>query len=137
VKRLAAVLAGAAAALAACGTPSADLFVVERSGELPDAELKLLVSDGGTVRCNGGEEREMGAERLLEARTLARDLAPLLDRGLDLEPAPGVQSQLRYRVLGGEGEASFADTSPDLPRALADVQRFTRAVARESCGLDR
>jgi hypothetical protein len=133
---LAALLA-IVAGTAGCGTPAADLFVVERSGDLPDADVRLLVSDDGMVRCDGGEPRQMADGRLLEARDLARDLAPLLDRGLHLQPAPGSESLLRYEVLGGEGEASFADTSPELPPALARVQRFTRTVARESCGLDR
>lgn len=129
-------LALVAALLAAgCGTPSADLFVVERTGDLPDAELTLLVSDGGTVRCDGGEERQMAQDRLLEARELARDLAPVLEAEPRLPAAEG--SLLRYRVIAGEGEATFADTSPRLPPALAQVQRFTRAVARETCGRDR
>lgn len=118
-----------------CGTPSADLFVVERTGDLPDAKLTLLVSDGGTVRCDGGEERPMADGRLLEARELADDLAPVLADGPRLPPREG--SLLRYRVIAGEGEATFADTSADLPPALAQLQRFTRAVARESCGRDR
>lgn len=134
MRRLAAALAAVALA-AGCGTPSADLFVVERTGDLPDAKLTLLVSDGGTVRCDGGEERQMEQDRLLEARELARDLAPVLDQGPRLPAAEG--SLLRYRVIAGEGEASFADTSPRLPPALAQVQRFTRAVARETCGRDR
>ena len=130
-----AVALSAALLAAGCGTPSADLFVVERTGDLPDAELSLLVSDGGTVRCDGGEERQMAQDRLLAARDLARDLAPVLDDEPRLPAAEG--SLLRYRVIAGEGEATFADTSPRLPPALARVQRFTRAVARESCGRDR
>jgi hypothetical protein len=130
-----AALVAVAALAAGCGTPSADLFVVERTGDLPDAELTLLVSDGGTVRCDGGDEVPLHSDRLLEARELARDLAPVLDDEPRLPASDG--SLLRYRVLAGEGEASFADTSPRLPPALAEVQRFTRAVARESCGRDR
>lgn len=131
----AAALAVCAALGAACGTPSADLFVVERTGDLPDAELTLRVSDGGTVRCDGGEERALSGDRLLEARTLARDLEPVLAREPRLPAGEG--SLLRYRVIGGEGEATFADTSPRLPPVLAQLQRFTRAVARQACGRDR
>ena len=134
MRRVCAVLA-AALALGACGTPSADLFVVERSGDLPDADLELLVSDGGTVRCDGGEPRPLTGDRLLDARELADDLAPILEERPRL--AAGEGSLLRYRVIAGEGEATFADTSPALPPALAEVQRFTRAVARESCGRER
>jgi hypothetical protein len=125
----------AAAALAGCGTPSADLFVVDRTGSLPDAKLTLRVGDGGTVRCDGGEERPIASEDLLDARQLTEDLRPLLDRGARLPARPG--SLLQYRVSGEEGEASFADNSRRLPRAFGEVIRFTRKIAIEVCGRAR
>jgi hypothetical protein len=134
-RALLAVLLAAALAAAGCGTPSADLFVVEREGTLPDAKLTLRVGDGGTVRCDGGEERPISSDDLLDARQLAEDLEPLLDRGLRLEPREG--SLLRYRVSGGEGAARFADNSPNQPKAFALLIRFTRKIAMEACGRDR
>jgi len=133
VKR--AALALAAASLTACGTPSADLLVIERSGSLPDARLTLRVGDGGTVRCDGGPERRLADGRLLEARDLARDLAPLLDRRLSLPASP--RSLLRYRVTGEQGTLRFTDASPGLRPELGRVLQFTRNVARESCGRGR
>ena len=122
-------------ALAACGTPSADLFVVDRSGDLPGARLSLRVGDGGTVRCDGGEEREITSEQLLAARAIAEDIQPLLDRRLAL--APGASSLLRYRVTGESGTLRFADTSPRQPPVLGRLQKFTRDVARGACGRPR
>lgn len=130
-----AALALAAASLTACGTPSADLLVIERSGSLPDARLTLRVGDGGTVRCDGGPERRLADGRLLEARDLARDLAPLLDRRLSLPASP--RSLLRYRVTGEQGTLRFTDASPGLRPELGRVLQFTRNVARESCGRGR
>ncbi|HEX2085277.1 MAG TPA: hypothetical protein VHF89_06305 [Solirubrobacteraceae bacterium] len=131
----AASLAAALALLAGCGTPSADLFVVDRTGSLPDARLTLRVGDGGTVRCDGGEEIEIASEDLLDARQLAKDLEPLLGRGLRLPPREG--SVLRYRVTGGEGEVTFADNSRGQPEPFARLVQFTRKMATEHCGLDR
>jgi hypothetical protein len=123
-----------ALALGACGTPSADLFVVERTGSLPDARLSLVVGDGGTVECDGTEQA-ISSDRLLEARELARDLEPLLDRGVDL---PGDRrALLRFRVIGDAGEARFADVSAVREPVLARVVAFTRAVARDACGRAR
>jgi hypothetical protein len=121
-------------ATAGCGTPSADLFVVERSGALPDARLTLVVGDGGDVECDG-RKQSISSAQLLEARELARDLAPLLERGLRVEPAPG--SLLRLRVTGEQGTAEFADTAAARSPALARVLRFTRTVAMQSCGRAR
>lgn len=134
--RAVATVAVAAASLAAagCGTPSADLFVVERSGELPDADLHLVVGDGGAVECDG-EERPISSDRLLEARDLARDLAPLLERGVRLPP--GERSLLRFEVTGEEGTIAFSEGSPGLRPVMARVVRFTRDVARDACGRER
>jgi hypothetical protein len=135
VSRLAvALLLAASAALVACGTPSADLFVVERAGELPDAKLTLVVGDGGTVECDG-EEQPISSARLLEAREIARDLQPLLDRRESLPG--GDRALLRFRVLGEDGEVRFADITAPREPVLARLLAFTRNVAREACGLER
>ena len=128
----AAVLAGVV--LAGCGTPSADLFAVERNGTLPDARLKLVVGDGGTVECDG-TERKISNDRLLEARDIARDLQPVLARKPVLPGGP--RALLHYRVLGDAGDARFSDITAARDPVLARVVRFTRAVARDACGLDR
>jgi hypothetical protein len=135
VTRVAALAAVTALAATACGTPSADLFVVEREGSLPDAKLTLRVGDGGTVRCDGGDEKPIASEDLLDARQLAEDLKPLLDRGVRLPTREG--SVLQYRVIAGEGDARFADNSPGRPKVFAELIRFTRKIAMSACGKDR
>ncbi len=118
-----------------CGTPSADLFVVQRSGTVPAANLRLLVSDGGTVRCNGGKERDLGDARLLGARDLARELVRYARRHLAL--APGPSAVLTYRVLLEDGTVRFSDTSRGQSLVLRRVAFFTREVAQSVCGLPR
>jgi hypothetical protein len=130
------VVAGAlAAGLSACGTPSADLFVVSRTGSIPGASLSMLVGDGGTVRCNGGAERSLGDQRLLTARELARDLGEPAKKALSL--APGAGSIMRYRVRTEHGTVSFSDTSKGQPAVFFRVAAFTREVAQDVCGLAR
>ena len=133
-RRLAAVVAVGAFACG-CGTPSADLFVVTRTGSIPGAGLSLLVRDDGTARCNGGGERTMGDERLLTARELARDLREPAERGTSLAPRPG--SIMRYRVRVEDGTVSFSDTSRGQPAVFFRVAAFTREIARDVCGLPR
>ena len=117
-----------------CGTASADLFVVERSGDLPGAELDLVVGDGGSVTCNG-TERDITSQQLLDARTLADDLLPLLDDGIALPR--GEQSLLRFEVIGEPGRATFWDSSRGLRPELARVIAFTRKIAKQACRLPR
>ena len=137
MRRLAAIGMAAACALlgGGCGTPSADLFVVTRSGSIPGAGLSLLVSDGGTVRCNGGSARSIGDQRLLTARELARDLRKPAEHALTLKPGP--QSIMRYRVRSEDGTVTFSDTSRGQPLVFFRVAAFTREVAQSVCGLAR
>ena len=93
MKRLAALLA--CCALAGCGSPSADLFLVKRTGADAKANLTLLVSDGGTVTCNG-TEHEISGDLLLRARELERQLSEQAELNLALEPGPN--AVLSYKV---------------------------------------
>ena len=125
----------AVAVLTGCGTPSADLFVVERDGMGPGARLTLRVGDGGEVSCNGGARRALGSERLLDARELARELSDEAKRGLAL-PA-GAGAVFSYRIRLEHGAVSFSDRSPGLPPAFQRMAAFTRDVSRRVCRLAR
>lgn len=133
--------AGCLAALAACGAPSADLYVVERTGSTPGARLSMLVGDGGTVSCNRGPDKAISSAQLIEAREIAGELngdeeepGPAA-RGVDLAPGPG--SILRYRVRSEAGSVSFSDTSKGQPEAFYRLARLTRQLAKGVCGLPR
>jgi hypothetical protein len=123
-----------AVAMAACGSPSPDLFVVERSGPDPAANLTMLVSDGGTVTCNGSEH-ELDADRLLRARQLARDLSKQAELHLELPPGPG--ANLSYKVRLEAGTVAFSDTSRGNPRSFFQLAAFTKDVSERICGIVR
>ena len=123
------------AALAGCGTPSADLFAVQRSGTVPGARLSMVVSDGGTVRCNSAKAVDLTDEQLLDARELQRDLKDAAERHLELTTRPG--SVFRYEVRTPDGSVRFADNSPGARGALARLTLFVRQVAKGQCRLKR
>jgi hypothetical protein len=125
----------AAGLLAGCGAPAADLFVVTRSGKDRNANLKLLVSDDGTVTCNQRKPVPMGAKRLLDARELARDLEKQAALGLELPKEKG--SILAYKVRLQAGTVAFADTSRGLPKTFSRVEAFTADVAERVCKIRR
>lgn len=128
-------LAAGIALLAGCGAESPDVFLLTRSGLLPGARLTLLVNDGGTVRCNGGEPRQLPARQLLDARRIAEDLAEQAHDDLTL-PAPS-GSLLRYRLRMEEGTVTFSDEDAVRRPELAPVIVFARSVAQDVCGLPR
>ena len=121
-------------ALAGCGSPPADLFSVERSGADPNANVELVVSDGGSVTCDG-EEHALDADRLLTARQLLRDLEPQAELGIELPRGPG--TNLSYRVSMEAGSVAFSDRSPGVPRTFQRVAAFTTDVTERVCGIER
>ena len=135
--RLALALVPIVLLLAGCasGTPSADLFAVQRTGKVPDGRLNLIVSDGGGITCDGRPGSEMTSAQLLTARDIARDLSPPSKRGLRLKPAG--DSILQYRVHSADGTLSFADNSAGKPHVLDRLVLFVRQVAQQHCGLQR
>jgi hypothetical protein len=128
------VLLAAALAVASCGSPPPDLFVVKRSGPDPAANLTMRVTDGGTVYCNG-KEHALDADRLLKARQLARDLAKQAEVGLELPPGP--RSNLSYKVELEAGRVAFSDTSKSNPQDFFRLAAFTKDVSEDVCGIVR
>jgi hypothetical protein len=131
VRRLAPL---AALLLAGCGSPPADLFSVDRSGSDPNANVQVVVSDGGSVTCDG-HEHELDADRLLTARQLVRDLEPQAELGIELPRGPG--TNLSYRVAMQAGTVAFSDRSPGVPRTFQRVAAFTTDVTERVCGIER
>ncbi len=132
----AAVAGGLAAlALAGCGSQSADLFEIVRSGADRNANVRLLVSDGGSVRCNRGKPRSLDAPRLLRARQLARDLEPQAALGLVLPTGP--RSILTYRARLEAGNVGFSDRSRGIPPSFNRLAAFTADVVERICKLER
>jgi len=125
----------AALLLAGCGQPAPDLFEVRRSGDDAAAKLTLVVSDGGTVRCNDREPEALDADRLLQARELARDLEEPAALGLELEPGP--RSVLSYRVRAPSGTVAFSDTSRQRPPVFDRIAAYTDDVAEDVCRITR
>ena len=136
--RWAAVAAACAAlvVLAGCGGPADDIFAVQRNGTIPDAKLRLIVADDGTVTCNGGPSRDMGDPRLLTARSLGTELNSTASKG-DVHLPPGRASILAYEVLLPQGTLTYEDSSPRQTKAMAQLQGFVRDVAIHVCRLPR
>ncbi|HEX3318381.1 MAG TPA: hypothetical protein VHR88_10200 [Solirubrobacteraceae bacterium] len=120
---------------AGCGGPAGDIFAVQRGGSIPDARVRLVVADDGTVTCNGGPARQMGDPRLLTARSLGSELDDSARGGHRL--APGRASVLSYRVLLPSGTLVYEDSSPHQTKAMLQLQGFVRDVAQHVCGLPR
>jgi hypothetical protein len=132
--RLGGVAALLAAVAAGCGTPSPDLFVVKRDGNVPGAKLELLVSDQ-TARCNKGAVKNLTSEQILEARDIRDDLIDVQEGLVDVPRQPPSQI-FTFAVTTEMGTLRYADTA-QRPPILPRLSRFTRRIAIDTCGLER
>lgn len=150
-RRLVVSLLAVAAAITAAGcngSVPADLFVVQRTGSIEGAELKLRVSDDGGAYCNDGKRKDVTSAQLITAREIRRELDgdpddddhPEHQVGLaskHIALPPGAISNLSYRVVSEAGAVAFSDTSARQPQAFYRLAKLTRDVARGACGLPR
>jgi hypothetical protein len=121
--------------LAGCGADYPDLMVIRRTGALPDANVTLLINDGGTVRCDRGEVLQMPPRPLLDAREIARELAEEASDELVLPRPPG--AQLRFRMETQDGTVTFSDADAASRPLLGRLVLLTRTIAQDVCGLAR
>jgi hypothetical protein len=121
------------AMLTGCGfdVQSADLFLLTRTGA--GGRLTLLVSDGGTIRCNDAPTRRLPDRLLLEARDLASSLGGDAQEKLRI-PSPS-NSIYRYTIRLQQGSISFPDTATaggKYPR-LARAEQFALEATEQAC----
>lgn len=129
------VLACGGVAMTGCGSAAADLFAVTRTPEAGGGAssvgpLTLVVSDDGSVKCNG-RRRELPGSLLLDARQLQRDLAAAATQGEVLGPGP--RPVYAYSVQTPSGTVRFADDSPHQPNSFQRVAFFTLEVDQQVC----
>jgi hypothetical protein len=128
-----ALLAVGLAMLSACGlaVQSPDLFLLTRTGQ--GTKLTLLVSDGGTIRCNGSKPRAISDPMLIQARDLAVNLAPDASSSLSLPAGRGTIFSFRIKLQ--QGTITFSDRDTTGHRELAQAELFAVQAAQQACGL--
>src|SRR5689334_7293988 len=129
------VLAALALALGGCGYAQPDLFEVQRSGADRNANVRLVVNDGGTVTCDKRKPVALPGKELLTARDLARKLEKEASLSIDLPPARN--STLRYKVVTQSGSVAFSDTSAGKPHAFDRLMQFSKDVIEGVCKIER
>jgi hypothetical protein len=124
--------AGLALAAAGCGfaVQSPDLFLLTRTGQ--GGTQQILVNDGGTIRCNGGNARTLSDPLLLAARDLATSLDSDVKNKLRLRPATAA-SVYSYRVRLQDGTLVFADTDAPGHKELAQAELLMAQALQGPC----
>lgn len=116
-----AAIAGMVTTLGAAGcglsVQSSDLFLLVRVAQ--GKTLTMLVSDSGTIRCNGGGTKRLSDQLLLRARTLASDLSK--DAKARLRIAAPRRSVAYYTIKLQDGTVSFPDVAAAKHHELAEA----------------
>ena len=130
MKALAAAIA-LASVLTGCGlnVQSADLFVLTRTGQ--GKTLSMLVSDGGTISCNGAARKRLPDRLLIDARQLASDLDADAKARLRIPSRPG--TVFTYTIKLQNGTISFPDSAGTQHAELARAQLFALQAAQGPC----
>ena len=129
----------AAGVLGGCGGIKApDLFIVQRSGSGPSANLTLLVNEEGGVHCNGvarrdGRTLKLSDPQLVQARAIQEDLQEPAAKHTAL--AAGPKAVLRYYLRDENGTVRFADDSAGQPKVFRQLALFVLQTAQTVCGL--
>ncbi len=136
-----AALALAVLALAGCGNEVelADLFVVQRTGSGPGADLTMVVNEGGAVHCYPSPAvptnptHQLSDPQLVLARGLQEEMQSLASKHLSLGPRRG--SVFSYYVRDPEGTVRFSDNSSGQPKVLQRLAYFVLEVSQSVCHL--
>jgi len=129
----------AAGMLGGCGGIKApDLFIVQRTGSGPSANLTLLVNEEGGVRCNGiarrnGRTLKLSDPQLVQARAIQENLQEPAAKHTSL--AAGPKAVLRYYLRDENGTVRFADDSAGQPKVFRQLALFVLQTAQSVCGL--
>jgi hypothetical protein len=136
VSRAPALAAVAAVALSAgCGggIKPPDIFIVQRTGSVPGAQLTLLVNEEGGVKCNGGPTLKLSDPALVQARAIQEELKEPAEAHTSLPPQAG--SVLSYHLRDENGSVSFADNSAHQPKAFHSLALLVLQSAQQICHL--
>lgn len=125
----------AALAIAGCGAgiKPPDLFIVDRAGSVPGAQLRLLLDDQGGVYCNRGGKLKLSDSQLIRARAIQEEIQPYASKRLVLSPQPG--SVFSYSYRDQDGTVRFSDNSARQATVLRQLQALVLEVAQGVCHL--
>ena len=128
--KIVAVSLSAALAASACGGPAASLYGVIRSGTIPGADITLVPSGDGTVKCDG-RSHELPDPLLINAENLADAMAGPATKGVRLPSGP--RPVYTYVVTTPSGTFSFSDDTPHLGATMRRLAAWVYTVATTVC----
>ena len=120
-----------AVALAGCGGSPGDLLSIEVNGGPAQRDQSIVIGSDGRSSCNGGPERDIGSQALIEARRIERELGADAERAAVYESTRADATSYVVRVK--KGTVRWDDRARGLPPVLAEAQLFALQQGRALC----
>ena len=117
---------------AGCGGEAGDLMAIEiAKGPARGRELDIVVKGDGRGTCNGGAEKSIPSDLVIDARELERDLSDLAEQSAFFEPTGAGRREYVVRIKAGTVRWSEGDRG--LPRELPRTQLLALKLDRLLC----
>jgi hypothetical protein len=131
MRRGAAAAAAVAALVSGCGGESGDLIAIEVSGGPLRTTERIVVTEDGRARCNGGPLGEIPSMRLLDAREVERKLEPLAAKGA-IYSAPA-EGRRRYLARTRDGNVRWVEGARGTPPVIGKATLLALQLERQVC----
>jgi hypothetical protein len=126
-----AVCAAAAAALSGCGGSAGDLIAIStRGGGGPP--YRVVVTGDGRGSCNGGPEKALPSQHVLDAREVERELKD--DAESRASYTRGAAGARRYVASTKDGLVTWVEGARGAPPEVGKAILLTQNLKRDTCG---
>jgi hypothetical protein len=130
MRTLAVACAAAAAALVGCGGDAGELITISTSGGGGPA-IRVVVTGDGRGSCNGGAERVLPSQHVLDAREVERELKDDAEkRATYTNGPPGAR---RYVASTKDGLVTWVEGARGAPPEVAKAILLTQNLKRDAC----
>jgi hypothetical protein len=120
----------ASALIAGCGGGAGDLMSIQITGG-PTAEMHTVVVSGdGRGSCDRGPLKELPSARVLDARTIAREVADFARKAATYPTKAGAR---RYELRTNDGVVRWSEGSPGVPKVLPMAQLLALQLEQLVC----
>jgi hypothetical protein len=130
MRQAAALLAVLTAALTGCGGSAGDLIAISAQGG-GGPTYRVVVTGDGRGSCNGGADRVLPSEHVLDAREVERELTDYATRRASFTTGP--RGARRYVASTKDGIVTWVEGARGAPAVIAKGIVLTQELKRDTC----
>jgi hypothetical protein len=130
MRLMAAALVVVAAALIGCGGSAGDLIAISTTGG-GSPHARYVVTGDGLASCNGGKDKTLSSQTVLDAREVERELTDYAEKRSSFMNGPA--GARRYVASTKDGIVTWAEGARSAPPVIAKAILLTQNIKSEVC----